>query len=112
MELKFRMILVLVSLLLFTGCYTYKNRAGNQGAYIVGEKYEIRIGSRKLEKVTITSVTDSTITVLQGRNEITIQKALITESKQRTFSTGKTIIGISVGILLTIITLGVGSLAT
>jgi len=112
MEPKIRIIIPIIVLVLFPSCYSYKNMADTQDAYIIGEKYEIRIGDRALEKVTIKSVTDSTITVLQRRNEIIIQRAMITESKQRTFSTGKTIIGVSVGILLTIITLVVGSLAT
>lgn len=99
-------------LVLFPSCYSYKNMADTQDSYSVREKYEIQIGAGNLEKVTVTSVTDSIVTVLQRGNEITIQRALITESKQCTFSTGKTIIGISVGVLLTIFTLGVGSLAT
>ena len=93
-------------LILFQSCYTYKALEPTTGDFVVGQKYEIRIADREMHKVLVNQVTDSTIVVKQNKSEITIQKSLITESRLREFSTGKTIVAGTLGVLLTILTIG------
>ncbi|NAY92886.1 hypothetical protein GTQ34_13265 [Muricauda sp. JGD-17] len=93
-------------LILFNSCYSYKSLEFPEMDFVVGEKYEIRVGDREMEKVLVNQVTDSTIIVLQNKTEITIKKSMVTESKLRKFSMGKTIAACTLGVLLTIVTIG------
>ena len=98
--------LCLVVLILFNSCYSYKQVGSVNPDYLIGKKYEIRIGDRQMEKVIIKEVTDSTLVVIQNKNEITVQKSMITESRMRKYSVPKTILASAVGVLLTLATLG------
>ncbi|RDY60654.1 hypothetical protein [Flagellimonas nanhaiensis] len=99
-------------LVLFSSCYSYKNLKPLGNDFVQGEKYEIRIGNREMQRVLIKQVTDSTIVVEQNKTEITIQKSMITESRIRKFATGKTIVASTLGVLLIIATFGVISLSS
>ncbi|MBO0328962.1 hypothetical protein [[Muricauda] lutisoli] len=85
-------VLFLAIILLFDSCYSYKKLEFGSNDYLIGEKYEIKVGNRKSEKVTIKEVTDSTIVVIQRKNEIILQKSMITEAKLMKISPGKTIL--------------------
>jgi len=90
--------LVFIStLLLLSGCYTYKPLYADENDFVVGQKYEIRIGDRPMERVVIYAVTDSTLVVHKGRTELVVQRDMITESKFRKLSPGKTTLGVVVG---------------
>lgn len=94
--------LIFISILLFlSGCYTYKPLPTYENDFVVGQKYEIRIGNRPMERVFVNSVTDSTLVVRKGRTELVVQRDMVTESKFRKFSPGKTVLGIVVGGFLT-----------
>lgn len=92
-------VLFLVLILLFDSCYSYKRLDAGNNDYLIGEKYEVKVGNRKPEKVTIKEVTDTTIIVMQRKSEITLQKSMITEAKLMKISPGKTI-------LVSVLTLG------
>ena len=95
------------SILLFlSGCYTYKSLPSRENDFVVGEKYEIRIGDRPIQRVFVNSVTDSTLLVRKGRAELVVQKDMITEVKYRKVSTGNTVFGVVVGGLLALVLVG------
>ena len=93
-------------ILLFNSCYSYQNLESSSTDFTVGEKYEVRIGDRGMLRVLVTQVSDSTIVVEHNKAEMTIQKSMITESKQQTFSTGKTVLASAVGLaaLISVVT--------
>lgn len=97
---------VLSILMLFNSCYTYQQLNIANPNYIVGKRYEIRMGDRQMEKVVVKAVTDSTLVVVQDKTEITIQKSLITESRMQKYSVGKTIVASALGAFLIIATIG------
>lgn len=98
--------LSLIVLVLFNSCYTYKPLNPVEDEFIVGEKYEIRIGDQKKQRVHIKEVNDSTLLVIQNKTVLVVQRAMIAESRKMDFSMGKTILASTVGVLLTLITLG------
>jgi uncharacterized ubiquitin-like protein YukD len=98
---------VLSILMLFNSCYTYQQLNTADFDYMVGKRYEIRMGDREMEKVLIKAVTDSTLVVVQDKTEMTIQKSMITESRMRKYSVGKTIVASALGALVVIATIGI-----
>nr|WP_299166904.1 hypothetical protein [uncultured Allomuricauda sp.] len=102
-----RIALLMAFLILFNSCYSYKKLNLGVDDYDVGQNYEVRLGERKMEKVKVVEVTDSTIVVLQNKNRVVIQKSMITESRLRMLSPGKTIIGSVVGVLATLSIFGI-----
>ncbi|RYC52589.1 hypothetical protein [Flagellimonas olearia] len=98
---------VLSILILLNSCYTYQQLNTENPDYVVGKRYEIRMGDRKMEKVLIVAVTDSTLVVVQDNTEMTIQKSMITESRIRKYSVGRTIVASALGALVVIATIGI-----
>jgi hypothetical protein len=99
--------LLMTFLMLFNSCYSYKNLNLGIDDFEVDQTYEVRLGERKMEKVKVVEVTDSTIVVLQNKNRMVIQKSMLTESRHRKLSPGKTIIGSVIGVLATISIIGI-----
>ena len=93
-------------ILLFNSCYSYKSLESPSTDFIAGEKYEIRIGDREMQRVLVKEVSDEAIVVEHNKAEMTVQKSMITESKQQTFSTGKTVLASAVGLaaLISVVT--------
>ncbi len=98
--------LLMAFLLLFNSCYNYKRLDFEVDDFKINQNYEIRVGQRKMEKVKVVQVTDSTIVVMKNKNRVAIQKSMITESRLRKLSTGKTIIGSVVGVLVSFLIIG------
>ncbi len=105
--IKWKKLLFISILFLLSGCYTYKPLQESNNDFVVGQKYEIRIGNRSMERVLVNAVTDSTLVVSKGRTEQVVQKDMITEVKYRKVSTGNTVFGVVVGGLLAITLIGV-----
>lgn len=104
---QWKIIFFISILFLFSGCNTYKPIQGGTNDFVVGQKYEIRIGNQPMERVMVNAVTDSTLLVRKGRTEVIVQRDMITEVKYRKVSTGNTVFGVVVGGLLAITLIGV-----
>ncbi|MBO0321684.1 hypothetical protein J0X14_05210 [Muricauda sp. CAU 1633] len=105
-SIRWKIPLFISILLLQIGCNAYKPTQGNSNNFVVGQKYEIRIGDRPMERVIVNDVTDSTLVVRKGRTEVIVQRDMITEIKHRKVSTGNTVFGVVVGGLLALVLVG------
>lgn len=86
---KTNITLIAISLLL-QSCYSYKTINPSCNNIAVGSKYKIQ-QEGELEKVKVKSITDSTITVYDGKNEKQIQRKNIVEIQEKQLSAGATI---------------------
>lgn len=87
--------LIIISLLL-QSCYSYKAINLNETSLAVGKNYKIRQDT-KFVKSKLETVSDSTITVLEGKIQKDIPISQIKEIKESEFSTLKTV-GLVLGI--------------
>lgn len=98
---------LLALVFLLESCYTYKNLDVGGIDYKVGKKYEIKVGDHLYEKVILKEITDSTLVVAQKKNEIVLQRSLITEVKPLKITAGSIVM---VGILTVGMYVGIGAI--
>ncbi len=106
--MKTSVIYLIVISLLLQSCYTYKAIDLNETPLVVGKNYKIRQDT-KFVKSKLQTVSDSTITVLEGEIQKNIPISQIKEIKESEFSVLKTL-GLALGIGLVGVTV-IGGIA-
>ena len=89
--MKDKIILLLSISIMLQSCYSYKTINLNSENLVVGKIYKIQ-QNRKLEKVKLKSITDSSIVVKKGNIESKIAISDIRKIKKRKFSATKTVL--------------------
>lgn len=95
--MKNTILYLLVVSFLLQSCYTYKATSIKETPLLVGKNYKIRQDD-KFVKSKLKTVTDSVITVMEGKVEKDIYVNKIKEIKVQKFSVLKTV-GLTLGII-------------
>jgi len=103
--MKTSVIYLIVISLLLQSCYTYKAIDLKDTSLVIGKNYKIRQNT-KFVKSKLETVSDSTITVFEGKIQKDIPISQIKEIKESEFSTLKTV-GLVLGIgLIGVVVIG------
>lgn len=102
---KIILFLCLISLL-FQSCYIYKTVDLQKDKIVENKKYRLYLEGSVMKKVTVKTVSDSSITVFDNRHRLVqIPFSEIKVIKKKRFSVGKTVVFTTGTIVVTAITL-------
>ena len=92
--------------LLFQSCYIYKTVDLQKDKIVENKKYRLNLEGSVMKKVTVKTVSDSSITVFDNRHRLVqIPFSEIKVIKKKRFSVGKTVVFTTGTIVVTAITL-------